>query len=92
MKYLKLHFNEITILNTLVYLAISQALFSISLVVAYIQELSMLDPILMVYWAINSWHIFLNIIGINLSKKYWGNNLFHIVGNGIICAIYLLKI
>lgn len=85
-----IHFEKPTVVHTLIYLIFSQLLFSLGLVVAFTSDLPLTSPILLLYWITNSWHIFLIIAGIDLSEKYWGNDIIHFIGNFIIFFIFLV--
>ncbi len=83
------HFEKPTVVNFLIYLVFSQLLFSIVLGVALLSDLPLTSPILILYWITNFWHIFLYILGIDLSEKYWGNDIIHFIGNFIIFMLVL---
>lgn len=85
----EIHFEKPTVAHSLVYLVFFQILFSIGLVVSFLLDLPITSPVLLLYWTTNFWHVFLIIAGIDLSEKYWGNDIIHFIGNFIIFLIFL---
>lgn len=79
-----------TVVNLLIYLVLSQVFFSIGLLVAYLFNIPLTNPLLILYWATNFWHILLSSIGIDLSEKYWGNDILHFIGNFLIFMLSLI--
>lgn len=84
-----INFERPTVVHSLIYLVFSQILFSIGLLVAYSSNMSLNSPILLLYWITNFWHIFLSLLGIDLSDKYWGNDIIHFIGNFLIFMLFL---
>ena len=84
-----LHFEKPTVVHSLMYLVFSQILFFVGLIVAFLMDLPLSSPVLLLYWITNFWHIFLSVLGYNVSEKYLGNDLLHFIGNFIIFLCFL---
>lgn len=84
-----LHFEKPTVVHSLIYLVFSQVLFFVGLIVAFLMDLPLSSPVLLLYWITNFWHIFLSVLGYNVSEKYLGNDLLHFIGNFIIFLCFL---
>jgi len=84
-----LHFEKPTVVHSLMYLVFSQVLFFVGLIVAFLMDLPLSSPVLLLYWITNFWHIFLSVLGYNVSEKYLGNDLLHFIGNFIIFLCFL---
>lgn len=87
----EIHFEKPTVVHSLMYLVFFQVLFSLGLVVAFLMDLPLSSPVLLLYWITNFWHVLLSILGYDVSEKYLGNDLIHFVGNFLIflCFLYL---
>lgn len=84
-----IHFEKPTVVHSLMYLVFSQVLFFVGLIVAFLMDLPLSSPVLLLYWITNFWHIFLSVLGYNVSEKYLGNDLLHFIGNFIIFLCFL---